>query len=174
MRARPGLVRGDIRTLPFPSGSFGAVMAPYGLLQSLVRESDLSKTLDEVARVLAPDGFFGIDLVPDLPKWREYENKVSLTGSAAPGTTITLVESVRQDRRRGLTMFDETFIERRRGRSPRRHAFTLTFRTLSMEAVVRRLERRGFQVEAKWGSYDGAPWTPGADVWLVMARRHAI
>src|SRR3954466_2012996 len=48
-RARLGsrlqLVRGDIRHLPFPSGPrrgrFAMVMAPYGMLQSLLRERDL-------------------------------------------------------------------------------------------------------------------------------------
>jgi ubiquinone/menaquinone biosynthesis C-methylase UbiE len=39
---RPQVLRGDIRTLPLPAGAFGAVMAPYGLFQSLLRESDLA------------------------------------------------------------------------------------------------------------------------------------
>ena len=34
---RPELVRGDIRQLPFPDRAFSAVMAPYGILQSLTR-----------------------------------------------------------------------------------------------------------------------------------------
>jgi ubiquinone/menaquinone biosynthesis C-methylase UbiE len=38
---RPRLVRGDIRTLPFRAEAFSLVMAPYGILQSLVRERDL-------------------------------------------------------------------------------------------------------------------------------------
>src|SRR5512135_1146837 len=32
---RPEIVRADIRQLPFPDRSFSAVMAPYGILQSL-------------------------------------------------------------------------------------------------------------------------------------------
>ena len=68
--ARPALVRGDIRTLPFPDRSFGAVMAPYGMFQSLVRESDLAMLLADAHRVLRRRGLFGIDLLPDLPKWR--------------------------------------------------------------------------------------------------------
>ena len=49
------LVRGDLRTLPFPAG-FPHVMAPYGILQSLTREADLSATLSSVARTLRPGG----------------------------------------------------------------------------------------------------------------------
>src|SRR5712692_9828579 len=58
------LVRADIRALPFAAGEFRAVLAPYGMLQSLTRERDLQATLVSVARVLEPGGLFGIDLVP--------------------------------------------------------------------------------------------------------------
>ena len=46
-------------------------MVPYGILQSLVREPDLKATLAGVERVLARGGLLGIDLVPDLPVWKE-------------------------------------------------------------------------------------------------------
>ena len=74
------LVRGDIRSLPFRGGRqrFKLVMAPYGMLQSLTREADLQATLESIARVLAPGGLLGIDLVPDLPRWAEYRRRVSL------------------------------------------------------------------------------------------------
>ena len=50
------LVRGDIRALPFPSGAFSMVLAPYGILQSLTRDRDLTETLASAARVLEPGG----------------------------------------------------------------------------------------------------------------------
>ena len=78
---RPGLVRGDIRSLPFPRRAFTVVMAPYGILQSLTREADLGATLQEAARVLPRGGTLGIDLVPDLPAWDEYQNKVRFRGT---------------------------------------------------------------------------------------------
>src|SRR5207237_251690 len=47
---RVSLVRSDIRSLPFrQSTRFDLVMAPYGILQSLIRESDLRATLASVA-----------------------------------------------------------------------------------------------------------------------------
>ena len=102
------LVRGDIRHLPFRSrNGFGLVMAPYGILQSLTSERDLQSTLESVARVLRPGGLFALDLVPDLPRWSEYRRRTSLKGRRDARTTITLVESVRQDRRRKLTIFDQ-------------------------------------------------------------------
>jgi ubiquinone/menaquinone biosynthesis C-methylase UbiE len=168
---RAMLVRGDIRFLPFRSRSgFSLVMAPYGILQSLTREADLRATLESVARVLRRGGLFGIDLVPDLPRWSEYEGRTSLAGTKGRRTRLTLVESVRQDRKRRLTIFDQQYIERR-GRERRVHTFSLTFRTLSVPQMTRRLDSAGFRVAAVLGDYRGGPWDPRADVWVILAER---
>jgi ubiquinone/menaquinone biosynthesis C-methylase UbiE len=169
-RLRAMLLRGDIRHLPFRRRvRFELVMAPYGILQSLTREKDLRATLGEVARVLRRGGLFAIDLVPDLPRWSEYEQRVSLAGRRGRGH-VTLTESVRQDRRQRLTIFDQEYEERRgRERSVRR--FSLTFRTLSVPQMRSRLEAAGFGIDAVLGDYKGGPWDPRADVWVVLARR---
>lgn len=165
-------VRADIRSLPFQEPApFDLVMAPYGILQSLVRESDLKAALGSVARLLAPGGVFGVDLVPDLPVWKEYRNHVRFRGSRRGGKSrVTLVESVRQDRARRLTIFDQEYIERR-GRARRSHKFSLVFRTLSVPQMQSRLERAGFRVRAVLGDYGGHPWDPCADVWLILAEK---
>ena len=169
-RARGGrLVRGDIRALPFAARSFSMVLAPYGILQSLTKPRDLAATLASVARVVERGGTFGIDLVPDVPKWREYANKVQLRGRSG-GADLTLIESVRQDRRRRLTTFEQRYVERKNGRT-RDHCFELVFRTLSVPEMSRQLERAGFRVEAVLGDYQGRAWDERADVWIIMARR---
>jgi SAM-dependent methyltransferase len=169
-RLRATLVRGDIRDLPCEDGAFGLVMAPYGILQSLTRERDLARTLASVHRVLAPGGLFGIDLVPDVPRWREYERRITLRGTGPRGLPIQLVETVRQDPKRRLTTFDQEFIEGRgRGRTSR--SFSLSFRTVGLPALRRRLEKTGFRVDAVLGDYDGRPWDPRADTWVVLARK---
>lgn len=169
-RGRLGLVRGDIRTLPFPDREFAMVLAPYGLLQSLVRERDLTAALASVSRVLAPGGTFGIDLVPDVPSWAEYRDRVQMRGPTSGGAHLTLIESVRQDRRRRLTTFEQRYLERR-GRRTREHRFELTFRTLPVPAMTRRLERAGFSVRAVLGDYRGRPWDARADVWIILAEK---
>jgi SAM-dependent methyltransferase len=163
-------VRADIRDLPFRRGRFAMVLAPYGVLQSLTRERDLTAALSSVARVLRNGGTFGIDLVPDVPNWREYRNKVQLRGKAAGGAHLTLVESVRQDRRRSLTTFEQRYLERR-GRATTTHRFELTFRTLSIPQMAHRLERAGFSVETVLGDYRGRPWDARADVWIILAKK---
>ena len=167
---RPQLLRGDVRALPIRPGKLGAVVAGYGLVQSLLNDRDLDATLASAARALKRGGLLGVDLVPDLPIWEEYSGHVPLRGKFAPGTTLTLIESVRQDRRKGLTIFDEQYVVRR-GRSVRRHRFQLTFRTLTMEETLKQVERAGFRIEKVCGSYQGDAWHPEADVWVVLASR---
>jgi SAM-dependent methyltransferase len=170
---RIDLIRGDIRYLPFQSKrAFPMVMAPYGVLQSLLRERDLSATLAAVYEALEPGGTFGLELVADLPSWDEYRKRVSLTGwrRRAGGAHVTLVETVRQDRARRLTIFDQEFTERV-GRRRQTRTFSLTFRTLSVPQMVRRLEKAGFEINALLGDYRGGAWDARADVWVILARR---
>ena len=167
---RARFVRGDIRALPFrPTRRFDLVMAPYGILQSLTREQDLAATLRSVSQVLRRGGVFGIDLVPDLPRWREYDRKVSMHGRRGR-TTLTLIESVRQDRRRKLTTFDQEYVERRGGET-RVHRFALSFRTLSVPQMCDRLDTAGFRVRSILGDYRGKAWDPRADVWIILADK---
>jgi ubiquinone/menaquinone biosynthesis C-methylase UbiE len=174
LAGRAALVRGDIRHLPFGASApgFAMVMAPYGMLQSLLRERDLTATLAEVHRVLRPRGTFGVELVADLPAWEEYRRRISLEGwrDRPGGAHVTLVETVRQDRRRHLTIFDQEFSERRGGRT-RIHRFSLTFRTLSVPQMVKRLTKAGFEITALLGDYRGGPWDPRAEVWMILARK---
>jgi len=82
---------------------------------------------------------------------------------------VTLLETVRQDPARHLTIFDQEFSERRGGMT-RVHRFALTFRTLSVPQMVRRLEKSGFEIAALLGDYRGRAWDPRADVWVILAR----
>lgn len=169
-RGRLSLVRGDIRRLPFADDHFAFVIAAYGILQSLLSERDLHAALESACRVLKPGGTLGIDLVPDVPKWREYTDKVQMRGRARGGVHLTLVESVRQQPRRRLTTFEQRYVERR-GRAVREHTFHLTFRTLSVPEMTRRLERAGFRMRAVLGDYRGRAWDERADVWILLAEK---
>jgi len=173
-RARVGsavkLIRGDIRYLPFPDKTFPLVMAPYGILQSLLDERVLTQTLKDVQRVLKKNGTFGLELVADLPAWEEYSKHTSLRGKRGPhGKPIVLIESVKQDRKNHITRFEQEFVEGR-GKSATRKKFSLAFRTLSVPQMVQRLEKAGFEVDALLGDYQGGPWDLRAEVWIILAR----
>jgi ubiquinone/menaquinone biosynthesis C-methylase UbiE len=167
---RPAIVQGDAQALPFRAAAFDLVIAPYGLLQSLTSDRALNRALGESARVLRRGGLLGIDLVPELAEWPSYRKRVTLRGRRDRRTTLTLVESVRRDERRGLTIFDEEFVERR-GQAVRRRRFSLTFRTLPMKATFSRIERAGFEIEAVLGDYGGGAWHTHATSWIVLARK---
>jgi SAM-dependent methyltransferase len=170
-RSTTFLVRADITALPLAPAAFAAVVAPYGILQSLLSDRALSAALASAARVLRRGGRFGLELVPDVPKWRETRAEVSLIGLSGPnGRPVTLVESVHQDRARRLTIFEHEFIEGT-GRFRRSLRFTVRFRTLRIPAMVRRLTRAGFHVDAIHGGYRGEPWSEEADTWLLLATR---
>ena len=89
---------------------------------------------------------------------------------AVAGGSLTLIESVRQDTRRRLTIFDHEYVERR-GRERRVHRFSLTFRTLSVPQMSRRLETAGFRIRAVLGDYLGGPWDRRSDVWVLIAEK---
>jgi hypothetical protein len=148
---------------------FTAIVAPYGVVQSLLADRDLAAALLSIRRALSPGGTFGLELVPDVPRWREYDNRVQLQGSARGGAHLTLIESVEQDRLRRRTTFRQRYIERH-GRRRRDHDFYLTFRTLSVPQMTRRLERAGFQIDAVLGDYRGRPWSEDAEMWIILAR----
>src|SRR5436190_384372 len=154
---------------PFADGSFPLVIAPYGILQSLVRPSDLTSALASVARVVAAGGMFALDLVPDVPNWREYQDHVQLRGRSN-GAHVTLIETVSQDRARRVTTFKQRFVERR-GATRREHEFSLTFRTLTVPQMSRQLERAGVAVASVLGDYRGRAWDARADVWIILAKR---
>jgi len=166
---QPHLVRGDMRRLPLADSSFAAVMAPYGVLQSLTDDEGLEIALRESARVLRPGGRLDIDLVPDLPGWESYQEQTRFRGRLS-GQPIVLIESVRQDVTRGLTIFDEDF-RVGRGRSLRKHCFSLTFRTIPMAHMLTRIQAAGLIVHGVQGSYRGGPWTADSSVWLIQARK---
>jgi SAM-dependent methyltransferase len=168
-RGRVAFVRADIRALPFKVRQFDVVLAPYGVLQSLIREDDLTATLASVAATMRKGGLFAIDLVPDVPRWREYRNRAQLRGRSG-GRRLTLIESVRQDRARRLTIFEQRYLERINGRAIE-HRFDLVFRTLSVRQMTRRLESAGFVTTKLIGDYEGGRWNEAADIWIILAKK---
>ncbi len=124
-------------------------------------------------RLASPEGRGNSSVSISSPTCRtggSIATRFSCADAQRGGAHLTLVESVRQDRRRRLTTFEQKYLERRAGRTAE-HRFELTFRTLPVRAMVRRLEAAGFVVEATLGDYRGRPWDRRSDVWLILARK---
>ena len=148
------------------------VLAPYGMLQSLLRERDLQATLAAVHRVLQKGGTFGVELVADLPSWQEYREARQPQGLAAP----TGRRARHADRdgapgpQAGADDLRSGVHRAARPEDARRATFSLAFRTLSVPQMVRRLEKAGFEITALLGDYSGREWDPRADVWVILAE----
>ena len=101
-----------------------------------------------------------MELVSDVPQRSEYEHRGSHCRRRQGGSArISLVESVRQERPRQLTVFDQEFAERR-GHCRTTQRFSLAFRTLSMRQMTGRLRRAGFTIDRLAGDYVGGRGPP--------------
>ena len=130
---------------------------------------DLTRTL-AAARVLEPGGRFGIDLVPDLPRWREYERRREPRGTG-PRAALP-IRSSRPSGRTDAAAHDlRSGVHRGWGRARRVHRFSLTFRTIGRAGAAPASRTRRFAVDAVLGDYDGQAWDPRADTWVVLARK---
>ena len=67
---------------------FAMVMAPYGILQSLLCERDLTDARRRPSRAAAR-GTFGLELVADLPSWEEYGSASASRAGAAVAAART-------------------------------------------------------------------------------------
>jgi len=152
------LLRADIRALPFRTSTrFDLVMAPYGILQSLVRESDLKATLASVARVLSARGVFALDLVPDLPAWRNTATRCAFEDAAAAGLAHHAggIGSAGSTERRD----DFRPAVHRAPRTASRHSGLLARVSHPVDFADDRTPRAGrVPRDRRAGDYDGRPW----------------
>ena len=163
------LVRGDIRSLPF-SRRIHLVMAPYGILQSLTREADLSATLSSVARICGAAASSAWISCP-ICRGGPIQRRVSLHGRRDAKTTLTLDRIGPPGSRGASSRSSIRNTSNDADACSTVHRFALTFRTLSVPQMTRRLERAGFAIQAVLGDYQGGPWDERADVWVIVAHK---
>lgn len=167
--SRLRLVRSDIRALPFAPDAFGTVIAPYGVVQSMPGADALAAALHAVARVLAPGGSVWIDLAVEVPRWPEYRNRVRWRQPKDSTRDATLVESVRQDRAKRMTIFRQVYTQRRR-RGTIKRDFELCFYTPSLSQLRSQLASAGLVMEPP-RDYDGRAWHSRSDTLVVRAKK---
>ena len=160
---RLGLVRGEMRSLPFPDGTFAAVVNFFTSFGYFLRESENVAVVTEIERVLRPGGAFLCDtfardwvlerLVPEERR-RCGEKEYTIRRSWNPETQR--IEKEIEVRREGST---EIFRE--------------SVRAYAANELVTLFCRSGLPVEATWGDFDGSPAGPDSPRLIVLARRPA-
>lgn len=156
-----GLVRGDMRSLPFPDGTFAAVVNFFTSFGYFVRETENVAVVTEIERVLRGGGAFLCDTfardwvlarLVETESRRCGEKEYTIRRSWNPETQR--IEKEIEVRREGST---EIFRE--------------SVRAYAADELVDLFCRAGLPVEATWGDFDGAAAGPDSPRLIVLARK---
>lgn len=157
--ASAGLVRGDMRYLPFRDGSFGAVVNLFTSFGYFSSDEEHQQVLTEVARILKPGGRFTLDFLN------------------APAVRATLVP--RDEREvRGRKVVQERRVSEG-GRSVIKNisleheerSFMERVRLFERAELEQMLRGAGLVVDEALGDYAGGPHTDTSPRLLLLAHR---
>ncbi len=164
-RRNPDLkpVRGDMRSLPFPDGSFSAVVSFFTSFGYFLRESENLAVVTEIERVLRRGGAFLCDtfardfvLARLVPEERRSCGEKEYTIRRSWNAATQRLEKEIEVRRHGST---EIFRE--------------SVRAYGTEELVALFCSTGLEVEAAWGNFDAAPVGPDSPRLILLARKRA-
>lgn len=153
------LVRGDMRRLPFRSGTFDVVVNLFTSFGYFASDAEHGEVLDEVARVLRPGGRFVLDF---LNATAVRAGLVSHDESQAGGSKVVQERRISEDGRYVVKSIhvsgdSRTFTERVR-----------LFDRADLEAM---LAARGIVPELAGGDYDGADYGAASPRLILLGRR---
>lgn len=156
---RGRLVRGDMRALPFRDGAFGGVINMFTSFGYFDTGEEHRRVLEEVARVLRPGGRFLLDF---MNAHRAVRSGLGRTVRHGDGYTIEEDRVLEEDGRRlvkrvRVTHPDEEPVEY----DERVRAFTPG----ELDAL---LSDAGFEVVARFGDYQGGPFSEEASDRLIL------
>jgi ubiquinone/menaquinone biosynthesis C-methylase UbiE len=159
------LVRGDMRELPFPDGSFDAVVNLFTAFGYFDDETDDERVLREVTRVLHPDGHFLIDLLSPPGLFPRYRDKL---WERLPGDLVLLQEH-RYDAVRGRNEARWTLIHP----DGRRGVLEHSLRLYTLPELIALLRRVGLTFSNAYGDFEGADYDRESRRLIVVASRSA-
>lgn len=161
--ARPDLVRGDSRTLPFADASFDAVVHLHTAFGYFDDEDDDARVLAEVARVLRRGGGLVLDQMSPLWLFRHFTARGFLD---APDGGVVLEER-RYDPLSGRSVARWTFIAPDGRREERVHSVRL----YTLAEMRRLLAAAGLEIALALGGADDEPYDLDAPRLVIVARR---
>lgn len=159
-RTRGRLVRGDMRRLPFRPGSFEVAVNLFTSFGYFRDDGEHGLVVRQVAEALVPGGRFVLDYLNAHQVRRTLRRD---TEEVAESPTAVRVR--RRFSEEGRYVVKE--IEMRdEGRS-----FQERVRLFTVEDLTALLEQNGFRVVARFGDYDGRPFTADSPRAIVLGAR---
>lgn len=155
---RPGLVRADMRRLPFADGAFGAVVNFFTSFGYFDDPGDDGRVLGEVRRVLAPGGAFLSDVF----------NAARVLATLVPREEKTVAGERVAIRRRWDPATRRVEKEITMGEGPAARTFRERVRVYLRGELETLHRAEGFAVRAAFGDFDGSPFDPVRSPRLIL------
>jgi SAM-dependent methyltransferase len=158
-------VAGDMRRLPFTAESFDWVLSFFTSFGYFERERENFQVLEEMVRVLAPQGRFLLDLMNPGPVVAELQphEEQDLDG----GRRVEIDRWFDAERKR----INKRIVVRDPGRSPR--TFQESVRVYQPEEVVIGLRWAGLEVDRLFGNFHGDAYERDSERLILVGSKAA-
>jgi len=165
--ANPRFLTGDVTDLNLPEKDYAVAFIGTGDFHHLLSEQEMQKALFCIREHLTDKGCLMLDLIyPGSESWHSPKRRFELANQPETdlkawkiGETSYNCDTMREH------IKQEIFIERHGRVESFIHEFEL--RLISREALVRMLEKAGFEIATEYGGFDFTLWQPGVDKWIV-------
>ena len=161
----PRVARGDMRALPFKSGSFDVCINMFTSLGYFEERQEELEVLREICRVLTPGGFFVLDHVNS--NWV----KSSFEPHTVRRSGELLIEETRKILSDGRLVEKHTVIRSAKAPSAVLRDYTERLALFAKTELEGMLGKIGYEILDFYGSYDGAPYAEESSPRLVILSR---
>ena len=161
---RPDLPRvaGDMRELPFAAGSFDWVLNFFTSFGYFEEERENFRVLEEIVRVLSPDGCFLIDLMNPEPVIENLEPRDAYTIDGRS------VEIERWYDPRARRVNKRIQITREDGSE---RSFLESVRAYRLDEVVNGLQWAGLRLAGAYGNFHGDPYSSDSERLILVGSK---
>jgi len=154
-----GLVRGDMRVLPFRNASFGLVVNLFTSFGYFEDDASHLRVVREVARVTSARGMFVLDFL----------NTTRLRRTLVPYDEREIGGKIVEQRRE--ISDDDRFVIKRICIRGSNTEFTERVRLFEAGDLTHMMEEAGFDITAAFGNYQAAPLTPESSRVILFGKK---
>jgi len=165
---RVNLFEADIRSFSLDS-RYRVILAPFNLLMHLHEDEEVLECLDCVANHLEDDGIFLLDVTNPRPELlvRHGPPGVPLRDIRWRGVTYLQTEQHEYDQATKISQ--TTFIYEPRTKDAQPFVCRLRLRMYSPDDIDCLLQRAGFEIRPKLGSFTGEPFCQESPIQIIEA-----